>query len=89
VNATRSAAVPAPALGPREVAARCRVSADTLRHYERKGLLPAPARTRAGYRRYAPETVARVQMVQRALLAGFTLDELARVLRDRDRGQPP
>jgi DNA-binding transcriptional MerR regulator len=76
-------------LGPREVAARCGVSADTLRHYERKQLLPPPARTRAGYRRYPADTVGRVQLVQRALLVGFTLDELAEVLRDRDRGRPP
>jgi DNA-binding transcriptional MerR regulator len=76
-------------LGPRDVARQCGVSADTLRHYERKGLLPRPARTRSGYRRYPPETVARVLLVQRALVVGFTLDELARVLRERERGEPP
>ena len=80
---------PARTLAPREVASRCGVSADTLRHYERKGLLPRPARTGSGYRRYPPETVARVRLVQRALVVGFTLDELARVLRERDRGEPP
>jgi DNA-binding transcriptional MerR regulator len=77
------------ALSPSEVARTCAVSPDTLRHYERKGLLPPPARTRAGYRRYPPETIARVTLIQRALVVGFTLDELARVLRDRDRGAPP
>jgi MerR family Zn(II)-responsive transcriptional regulator of zntA len=76
-------------LPPRDVARQCGVSADTLRHYERKGLLPRPARTRSGYRRYPPETVARVLLVQRALVVGFTLDELARVLRERERGEPP
>jgi len=76
-------------LGPRDVARRCGVSADTLRHYERKGLLPAPARTPAGYRRYPADTIARVQLIQRALLVGFTLDEVARVLRERDSGRPP
>jgi DNA-binding transcriptional MerR regulator len=76
-------------LGPREVATRCGVSADTLRHYERKGLLPAPARTAAGYRRYPPDAIARVQMVRRALLVGFSLDELAGLLRERERGRPP
>jgi MerR family transcriptional regulator, Zn(II)-responsive regulator of zntA len=80
---------PPATLGPREVARQCGVSADTLRHYERKGLLPRPARTRSGYRRYPPETVARVLLVQRALVVGFTLDELARVLRERERGEPP
>jgi len=81
--------VPLSSLAPREVARQCGVSADTLRHYERKGLLPRPARTGSGYRRYPPETVARVLLVQRALVVGFTLDELARVLRERDGGRPP
>ena len=82
-------ATKAGALGPRDVARQCGVSADTLRHYERKGLLPRPARTRSGYRRYSPDTIARVLLVQRALVVGFTLDELARVLREREHGQPP
>jgi DNA-binding transcriptional MerR regulator len=80
---------PVDTLGPRDVARQCGVSADTLRHYERKGLLPRPPRTRSGYRRYPPETVSRVRLVQRALVVGFTLDELARVLRERERGEPP
>ena len=84
-----AATTPGPTLAPREVARRCGVSADTLRHYERKGVLPRPARTGSGYRRYPPETVDRVLLVQRALVVGFTLDELARVLRERDRGEPP
>jgi DNA-binding transcriptional MerR regulator len=85
-----SARAPTPStLGPREVARQCGVSPDTLRHYERKGLLPRPARTRSGYRRYPPDTVARVLLIQRALVVGFTLDELARVLRQREQGVPP
>ena len=86
---TPSAPTRSTTLSPREVARQTGVSADTLRHYERKGLLAAPSRTAAGYRRYAPETVPRVRLIQRALVIGFTLDELARVLRDRDRGMPP
>ena len=84
-----AATTPDAALAPREIARRCGVSADTLRHYERKGVLPRPARTGSGYRRYPPDTVDRVLLVQRALVVGFTLDELARVLRERDRGEPP
>jgi DNA-binding transcriptional MerR regulator len=76
-------------LGPREVARQCGVSADTLRHYERKGVIPKAARGANGYRRYAAETPARVRLVQRALVVGFTLDELARVFAERDRGTPP
>jgi DNA-binding transcriptional MerR regulator len=84
-----AAATAGSTLAPREVARQCGVSADTLRHYERKGLLPRPARTGSGYRRYPPETVGRVLLVQRALVVGFSLSELARVLRERDRGEPP
>ncbi len=87
--APRSTVAPAPALAPSEIARQCGVSPDTLRHYERKGLLPRPARTGCGHRRYPAGTVARVLLVQRALVVGFTLDELARVLRERDRGDAP
>jgi MerR family copper efflux transcriptional regulator len=52
-------------------------------------VLPQPARSGRGYRRYPPESVARVLRVQRALVVGFTLDELARVFRQRDRGHAP
>ena len=76
-------------IGPRELAERSGVSTDTLRHYERKRVLPAPVRTRAGYRRYSPDAVDRVAMIRRALMVGFTLDELARVLDERARGGAP
>src|SRR6185369_7395169 len=65
------------------------VSRDTLRHYERKGVLPRPLRGQNGYRQYAPEALQRVQLVRRALSVGFTLDELARVLKVRDAGGAP
>ena len=71
------------------LARTCGVSTDTLRHYERIGILSRPPRTSAGYRQYPPEAAARVQMVRRALGVGFTLDELARILRVRDRGGAP
>lgn len=70
-------------------AALCGVSSDTLRHYERKGLLPRPVRSSNGYRLYAPETLERVRMIRAALAVGFTIDELARILRARDRGEAP
>ena len=72
-----------------ELAKRAGVSADTLAHYERKGLLPAPKRLPNGYRAYSPEALSRVVLIQRALSVGFTLAELSRILRSRDRGQPP
>jgi DNA-binding transcriptional MerR regulator len=71
------------------LAQRTGVSPDTLRHYERKGVLPSPPRSANGYRRYPESAIARVQLVQRALAVGFTLDELARVLREREAGGAP
>ena len=72
-----------------EIARLCGVSTDTLRHYERVGILPKPPRTAAGYRRYPEEAVARVRLIRRALGLGFTLAELTRVLKTRDRGGAP
>lgn len=65
------------------------VSTDSLRHYERIGVLAKPRRTAAGYRRYPPEAVKRVRMVRRALAIGFTLRELARILHVREKGGAP
>ena len=65
------------------------VSPDTLRHYEIKGLLPPPRRSANGYREYPPEACARVRLVRRALALGFTLDELARIVKVRDEGGSP
>jgi DNA-binding transcriptional MerR regulator len=71
-----------------ELAALTGVSTDTLRHYERKGLLK-PHRLPNGYRAYPAQAVERVRLVQCALALGFTLDELARVFRVREQGGAP
>ena len=76
-------------LTPRELAASAGISTDTLRYYERRGVLRAPARTRAGYRRYPASAAARVALVRRALAIGFSVKELARVFRERDAGGAP
>jgi DNA-binding transcriptional MerR regulator len=65
------------------------VSTDTLRLYERRGLLPSPARSANGYRAYPVEALRRVRVVRQALALGFTLDELARVFKVRDQGGAP
>ena len=65
------------------------VSPDTLHHYERKGLLPRARRSENGYREYPREACARVRLVRRAVALGFTLDELAGIVRVRDRGGAP
>jgi DNA-binding transcriptional MerR regulator len=72
-----------------QLARECRVSTDTLRHYEQIGVLPRPKRTASGYRVYPPEAVKRVRLVRRALEIGFTLEELARILKVRDSGGAP
>ena len=72
-----------------ELARLCGVSTDTLRHYERVGVLPRAPRTRAGYRQYPREATGRVLMVRRALALGFSLAELARIFRVRERGGAP
>ena len=72
-----------------ELAELAGVSSDTLRYYERKGVLARPRRSANGYRLYPPEAVQRVALIRRALALGFTLDELAPVLRVRDGGGAP
>jgi DNA-binding transcriptional MerR regulator len=65
------------------------VSTDTLRHYERLGLLPVPQRTAGNYREYSSGSQQRVELIQRALTIGFTLSELKTILAVRDRGGAP
>lgn len=56
------------------------VGVETIRYYERKGLLDEPPRTPAGYRQYPPGTVDRLRFVRRAQALGFTLDEIGDLL---------
>jgi DNA-binding transcriptional MerR regulator len=72
-----------------ELAQLSGVSTDTLRHYERIGVLAKAPRTQSGYRQYPPSALDRVRLVRRAISVGFTLEELARVLRIRDKGGAP
>ena len=65
------------------------MSPDTLRHYELKGLLPRAVRSTNGYREYPPEACTRVRLVRRAVALGFTLEELARIVKVRDQGGAP
>lgn len=72
-----------------ELARQAQVNIDTVRYYEKQGLLPPPQRLRSGYRQYAPEDVSRLQFVRRAKALGFTLVEIRELLelsryRDRD-----
>ena len=65
------------------------LSPDSIRHYERIGVLPRASRTDSGYRVYPASAVERVCVAQRALRIGFTLAELAEVLKARDAGGAP
>lgn len=71
------------------VATAAGISVDTLHHYERKGVIPAPERGSNGYRTYSSSAVERVLLVRHALSIGFTLDELAKILKARDAGKAP
>lgn len=72
-----------------ELARQSGVSPDTIRHYERLGLLPGITRTEGGFRVYGPEATRRLRLVRRAMVFGFTLSELRAYLGDRDRGEAP
>ncbi|MEA3244934.1 MAG: heavy metal-responsive transcriptional regulator [Gemmatimonadota bacterium] len=63
-----------------EVAAAAGVTSQTLRYYERRGLIPAPLRSAAGYRRYPSDTVRRVRFIRSAQRLGFTLEETKALL---------
>ena len=72
-----------------DVASRAGVSVDTVRHYERKGVLRNVSRDKSGYRRYPEDAVTRVLVIRRAITLGFSLDELADIFRERAAGKPP
>lgn len=56
------------------------VGRETIRFYERRGLIPDPPRSKAGYREYPTETVRRVRFIRRAQGLGFTLAEISELL---------
>ncbi|MEV7228161.1 MerR family DNA-binding protein [Polymorphospora sp. NPDC051019] len=60
----------------------------TLRYYERRGLLAEPARSNGGHRLYPPDTVALLQVIKAAQRLGFTLDEVADLLDTGRRRHP-
>lgn len=60
------------------------VSVETIRYYQQRGLLPTPARPYGGVRRYGSADVARVKFVKAAQKLGFSLDEVAQLLKLED-----
>ena len=63
-----------------ELSRRADVPIDTVRYYERQGLLPLPERQASGYRNYHTDDVIRLRFVRRAKALGFTLKEIAELL---------
>ncbi|GAB5546354.1 MAG: MerR family transcriptional regulator [Sandaracinaceae bacterium] len=70
----------------KEAAEKAGVGVETLRYYERRGLLDAPPRTGAGYRSYDAEAVRVVRFIKGAQELGFTLKEVAELLALREGG---
>jgi len=63
-----------------QVAGRAEVGVETVRFYERRGLIEEPPRRPSGYRQYPPEAVARIRFIRRAKELGFSLAEIKELL---------
>jgi len=71
-----------------QVAERAGVNVETLRYYERRGLIAAPSRSLGGHRTYSDDTVALLRVIKSAQRLGFTLDEVAELLETSSRRHP-
>ena len=78
-----------PALRVGELAHEVGVAPDTIRYYERVGLLPPPRRTSSGYRAYGAEAIDRMRFIQGAQRLGLTLSDVRDLLAVRDTGTCP
>ena len=72
-----------------EVAKRSGVGVETLRFYERQGLLGRPSRTESGYRLYGDEVLEQLDFIKKAQALGFSLAEIGRVMAESRAGQSP
>lgn len=70
-----------------QIARQAGVGVETVRFYEREGLLEEPARRASGYRQYAQDTVTQIRFIKRAQHLGFSLKEIAELLALRVDGQ--
>ncbi|HEX3157928.1 MAG TPA: heavy metal-responsive transcriptional regulator [Gemmatimonadaceae bacterium] len=71
---------PAAAMTIGELARRAGVNVQTVRYYERRGLLEEPQRRDSGYREYEPDALDRLRFIRRAQELGFTLTEIGELL---------
>lgn len=63
-----------------ELARKAGVNVQTVRYYERRGLLPEPERLESGYREYTPDCLDRLRFIRRSQELGFTLAEIEELL---------
>ena len=63
-----------------ELARETGVNVETVRYYERRGLITEPPRTESGYRQFSPKTIQRIRFIKRAQELGFTLKEIGQLL---------
>ena len=70
-----------------ELAEKCGVNKETIRYYERLGLIPEPNRTEKGYRMYSLQMVNRLNFIKRTQELGFTLNEIDKLLGVVDRNE--
>jgi DNA-binding transcriptional MerR regulator len=70
-----------------EVARRAEVTIDTIRFYERRGVLPLPPRRPSGYREYTDDTVDRIRLARKMQSVGLSLDEVIDALSAHDAGR--
>ncbi len=63
-----------------KLAKQSKVTIETIRYYQRKGLLKEPVKPTTGYRQYPINTIARIRFIKRAQQSGFTLKEIAELL---------
>lgn len=69
-----------PAMTIGQLAALAEVHVETIRYYERRGLIKQPERPRGSVRRYGSQHLSRLQLIRRAQTVGFSLDEIAELL---------
>lgn len=77
------------ALNVSDIAARTGISPDTVRYYEKEGLLPPAPRSPSGYREYDESTAERIRFIKGAQEMGLKLAEIAELLEIQDRGACP
>jgi DNA-binding transcriptional MerR regulator len=72
-----------------EVSKQTGIGIETLRFYEKSGLLDRPLRTESGYRMYGVDVLERLEFIKRAQALGFSLEEIKRIVEERRAGQSP